>query len=92
VTELPRGAGDEQGQHLPSGAFQLPHDGGTTRFIGAAPPPGHGRHRYFFVVHAVDVESLGIDKGATPAFLGFNLFSHTLGRAMIVAWYEAPEG
>ena len=44
------------------------------------------------MVHAVDVESLGIDKDATPAFLGFNLFSHTLGRAMIVAWYEAPEG
>ena len=43
-----------------------------------------------YVVHAVDVESLGIDKSATPAFLGFNLFSHTLGRAMIVAWYAAP--
>ena len=64
-------------------------DGGIARYIGAAPPPGHGVHHYYFVVHAVDVESLGIDGGATPAFLGFNLFTHTLGRAMIVAWYEA---
>ncbi len=88
VTELPRGAGDEQGGQLPQGAFQLRNDGGSARYIGAAPPPGHGRHHYYFVVHAVDVESLGIDKDATPAFLGFNLFSHTVGRAMIVSWYE----
>jgi Raf kinase inhibitor-like YbhB/YbcL family protein len=88
VTELPRGAGDEQGDKLPSGAFQLRNDGGSARFIGAAPPPGHGRHHYYFVVHAVDVESLDIPKDATPAFLGFNLFSHTAGRAILTTWYE----
>jgi Raf kinase inhibitor-like YbhB/YbcL family protein len=90
VTELPRGAGDEQGSGLPAGAFQLRNDGGVRQYVGAAPPQGHGRHHYYFVVHAVDVDSLGIDKGATPAFLGFNLYSHTLARATIVAWYEAP--
>jgi Raf kinase inhibitor-like YbhB/YbcL family protein len=89
VTELPRGAGDEAGSGLPEGAFQLRNDGGMARFIGAAPPEGHGRHQYYFVVHAVDVDSLGIDQDATPAFLGFNLFSHTLGRGTIVSWYEA---
>ncbi len=92
VTQLPRGAGDEPGSGLPSGAFQLRNDAGVRQYIGAAPPPGHGRHHYYFVVHAVDVESLGIDKDATPAFLGFNLFSHTLGRATILAWYERDQG
>jgi Raf kinase inhibitor-like YbhB/YbcL family protein len=90
VTELPSGAGDEAGSGLPAGAFQLRNDGGLARYVGAAPPAGHGRHRYFTVVHAVDVESLGIDTGATPAFLGFNLFFHTLARAIIVPWYEVP--
>jgi Raf kinase inhibitor-like YbhB/YbcL family protein len=90
VTELPSGAGDETGSGLPAGAFQLRNDGGIARYVGAAPPAGHGRHRYFTVVHAVDVESLGIDAGATPAFLGFNLFFHTLARAIIVPWYEVP--
>jgi hypothetical protein len=90
VTKLARGAGDEQGSGLPSGAFQLRNDAGVRQYVGAAPPPGHGRHHYYFVVHAVDVASLGIDPDATPAFLGFNLFSHTLGRAIIDAWYEAP--
>jgi phosphatidylethanolamine-binding protein (PEBP) family uncharacterized protein len=73
---------------LPAGAITLKNDGGVTQFLGAAPPPGHGPHRYFFVVHAVDVESLDVGKDATPAFLGFNLFFHTLGRAMIVPVYE----
>jgi len=89
VTELARGAGDESGSGLPSAAFQLRNDAGVRMHVGAAPPPGHGRHHYYYVVHAVDVESLGVDKDATPAFLGFNLFSHTLGRGMIVGWYEA---
>lgn len=88
VTRLPRGAGDERGSGLPPGAFQLRGDGGVARFIGAAPPPGHGRHHYHVVVHALDVDSLGITADATPGFLGFNLFSHTLGRARIVATYE----
>jgi Raf kinase inhibitor-like YbhB/YbcL family protein len=89
VTTLARGVGDSDGAALPKGAFQLRNDGGQARYIGAAPPAGHGEHHYYFVVHAVDVESLGIDKGATPAFLGFNLFFHTLGRATIVALYES---
>jgi len=89
ITELPTGAGDEQGSGLPSGALQLANDAGLRRFLGAAPPQGHGRHRYYFVVHAVDVESLGVPQNATPAFLGFNLFSHTLARAMLVPWSES---
>ena len=88
VTSLPTGAGDEQGSGLPQGAFQLRNDAGLARFLGAAPPPGHGKHRYFFVVHAVGVDSLGIPKEASNAFLGFNLFSHTVARGMIVPWYE----
>jgi Raf kinase inhibitor-like YbhB/YbcL family protein len=85
VTELPAGAGDPGGEGLPAGAFQLRNDAGQARFLGAAPPEGHGPHRYFFVVHAVDVPSLGIAPEATPAFLGFNLFFHTLARARIIA-------
>ncbi|MDQ1551614.1 MAG: hypothetical protein QOD50_1036 [Actinomycetota bacterium] len=88
VNHLPSGFGDESGQGLPPGAFQLRNDAGLARFLGAAPPPGHGRHNYHVVVHAVDVESFGIGSDSTPAFLGFNLFSHTLGRGRIVAWYE----
>jgi hypothetical protein len=89
VTSLESGAGDAEGSGLPDGAFQLKNDGGLAHFLGAAPPAGHGPHRYFIAVHAVDVETLGIDDTASPAFLGFNLFSHTLARAVIAPWWEA---
>jgi Raf kinase inhibitor-like YbhB/YbcL family protein len=88
VTELPTGAGTPEGSDLPPAAIALRGDAGVARYIGAAPPAGHGPHRYVFAVHAVDVESLGVGAEATPALLGFNLFSHTLARAVIVPTYE----
>jgi Raf kinase inhibitor-like YbhB/YbcL family protein len=88
TTELPADAGNPDAGLLPSSALVLRNDAGTARYVGAAPPNGHGTHRYFFVIHAVDVESLGIGADATPAFLGFTLFSHTVGRAAIVCVYE----
>ncbi|MGR6964168.1 YbhB/YbcL family Raf kinase inhibitor-like protein [Geodermatophilus sp. URMC 61] len=88
VTELPSGAGDQQGSGLPAGAVQLRNDAGFPGFVGAAPPAGHGPHRYFVAVHAVDVERLDVPPDAPPAVLGFNLFGHTLARAVLVGTYE----
>jgi Raf kinase inhibitor-like YbhB/YbcL family protein len=88
TTSLPAGAGDDEGSGLPEGAFQLSNDAGLKRFIGAAPPAGHGPHHYFVAVHALDVETLDLPRTATPAYLGFNLFTHTLARAVLVGTYE----
>ncbi len=84
VTELPTGA---SGTDLPGGAFELRNDGGSVGFMGAAPPPGDHPHRYFFVVHAVDVESLDLTADASNAVLGFNLAFHTLARAIVHGTY-----
>lgn len=89
VTELPAGAGDADGSALPEGALTLPNDAGIRQFLGAAPPEGDGVvHHYYFVVHAVDIPKIGVGKGATPAFLGFNLSGHTLARAALVPIYQ----
>jgi Raf kinase inhibitor-like YbhB/YbcL family protein len=88
VTELPSGAGDRDGSSLPAGAVQLHNDAGFAGYVGAAPPSGHGPHRYFVVVHAVDTEALDVTPDTTPAVLGFNLFGHTLARATMVLTYE----
>jgi Raf kinase inhibitor-like YbhB/YbcL family protein len=89
VTELPSGAGSRDGDGLPDGALQLRNDAGFPGYIGAAPPSGHGPHRYFVVVHALDTDDLRVPADASPAFHGFNLFGHTLARATLVATYEA---
>ena len=83
TTGLASGAGTEGGT-LPGSAVTLRNDAGIRGYVGAAPPPGHGDHRYYIVVHAVDVPSLGLPEGASPAYLGFNLSSHTLARATLV--------
>jgi hypothetical protein len=64
-------------------------DFGTQEYDGAAPPAGDPAHRYFFVVHAVDVERLDVDESATPAVVSFNLAFHTLARAQVVPVYAA---
>src|SRR5438094_662179 len=88
ITELPTGAGDESGSKLPPGAFQLKNDARLARYCGAGPPPGHGRHRYIFAALALEAEKIEIDREATPAWLMFNLFKGTLGRAFLEGWYE----
>ncbi len=45
-------------------------------------------HRYFYVVHAVGEESLGVDENASPAVVSFNLAFKTLGRAIIHGTYQ----
>ena len=87
VTSLERGAGRE-GAPLPGKAFHVRNDGGDHCFLGAAPPKGDMAHRYYFVVHAVGEDSLGVDADASPAVVSFNLAFKTLGRAIIHGTYR----
>jgi Raf kinase inhibitor-like YbhB/YbcL family protein len=88
VTELPSGAGAQDGSGLPQGAKQIRNDAGLTGYLGAAPPAGHGPHRYVFAVHALDIEHLPIDENVSAAIVGFNMFGHTLGRALLTPVYQ----
>jgi Raf kinase inhibitor-like YbhB/YbcL family protein len=93
ITEMPRGAGAADGLGLPDGAFFVRNDTGGMGYAGAAPPQGDVPHRYFFVVHAVDVPSLrdeGVTEDATPAVVSFNLAFHTLARASLEATFQLP--
>lgn len=85
LSSLDEGAltADHRGDGFPEAASILLNDGGMRGFVGAAPPPGHGDHRYMFVVHALGVESLELDELASPALLGFQMFGCTLGRARL---------
>lgn len=85
VTELATGAAS----NLPEGAVKQRNDGGTDEFLGAAPPEGHGAHRYILCVTAVDVEKMDVDENSSPAVVNFNLFSHAIGRAFLTPVYEA---
>jgi Raf kinase inhibitor-like YbhB/YbcL family protein len=82
VAELPTGG------PVPSSAVEGRTDYGAPGFGGAAPPPGHGPHRYIFTVFAVDTETLDVTSDNSGAVFGFNLHFHTLAKASITATYE----
>jgi len=86
VTSLPAGIG-AAGADLPGNAFMCRNDMGGKEFVGAAPPAGDQVHRYFFVVHAVTEETLGVDSDATPAVVSFNLAFKTAARAILQGTY-----
>jgi Raf kinase inhibitor-like YbhB/YbcL family protein len=88
VTELTAGAGDGSDGSLPTGAYTLRNDAGYRRYIGAAPPPGHGPHRYYIAVHAVGPETWDVSPDSTPAYLGFALYRCAIARAVMHGVYE----
>jgi Raf kinase inhibitor-like YbhB/YbcL family protein len=80
-TSLPTGAGTpaDDGASpalLPEGAKMIRNDAGFAGFCGAAPPPGHGEHRYIFCVSAMGIENLPIGDPLTtsPAVSQFQMF------------------
>lgn len=83
VTELPTDS------VLPPGAFCVRNDFGERGYGGPAPPGGDRPHRYYFVVHATDVEHLAVTPDSPPAVVGFNLAFHTVARASLLATFQA---
>jgi Raf kinase inhibitor-like YbhB/YbcL family protein len=88
VTELATGAGVADGSGLPAGSIQTRNDFGLQGYGGSAPPAGDRPHRYYFVVHAVDVDQLDVSADTSNAVVGFNLVFHTLARAVITPTFQ----
>jgi Raf kinase inhibitor-like YbhB/YbcL family protein len=64
------------------------NDFGRPGYGGPCPPRGHGPHRYFFKLFAVDVATLGLAAGAKRAELDRAMRGHVLGEAQYMGRYE----
>ncbi len=60
---------------------------GRTGYGGPCPPPGHGVHRYYFKLFAVDVPSLAV-RGDSRHDLEDALGTHTVATAQLMGRYE----
>jgi Raf kinase inhibitor-like YbhB/YbcL family protein len=67
--------------------FEGRNDFGSVGWRGPCPPPGHGPHRYFFRLHALDAE-LEIPAGAAKAEVDRALADRALAVAELVGIYE----
>jgi Raf kinase inhibitor-like YbhB/YbcL family protein len=84
LTSLPADAGNPDAGLLPPGAITVPNERREARYHGAAPPAGHGDHRYFFTVTALDTERLELPPDATPAVMNFAVNQHAVARAQLM--------
>ena len=79
-------AGVPPSPELPSGARQGLNDFGNVGYGGPCPPEGKP-HRYFFRLHALDIQ-LNLPPGVTRADLDGAMESHVLAVGTLMGTYE----
>jgi Raf kinase inhibitor-like YbhB/YbcL family protein len=80
----PSSGGIEEGARAPREG----HNGrGERGYMGPCPPPGHGAHRYFHMLYALD-DQIDLDDGADRGQLEQALDGHVLAEARLVGVYE----
>lgn len=87
VTSLPEGAGSGEQSDLPEGAVAGLNEAHGRQYLGAAPPAGHGPHRYFFTVSALNAP-LDLPADLSGARIQFMAREHVIARGHVVAVYE----
>ncbi len=87
VYDLP--AGNADSGHISSGTEHAGrNDFGKTGYGGPCPPRGHGVHRYFFTLSALDVASLELRAGASRQQVEGKMRGHVIGTAKLMGKYE----
>jgi len=61
---------------------------GKPGYGGPCPPKGHGPHRYFFRIYALDVNTLGLPAGAQRGELEKKMKGHVLAEAQYMGRFE----
>jgi hypothetical protein len=77
-----------QGQKPGSLGVSGKNSWGKPGYGGPCPPKGHGPHRYFFRLYALDVPTLGLAPGATCDQLQHAMKGHVLSEAQSMGRYE----
>ena len=78
-------------RHLPertrAGMREAVNDFGRTGYDGPCPPRGHGSHRYYFRLYALDVPTLGLDPKARCPEVERLARRHALAEAALIGLY-----
>ncbi|MBW3597403.1 MAG: YbhB/YbcL family Raf kinase inhibitor-like protein [Planctomycetes bacterium] len=90
VKELPEGIPRQPALDNPPGARQGPNSfpNDNVGYRGPMPPPGHGRHRYYFNLYALDAEIDLSPEEATKEKLLAAMRPHILAETHLMGTYE----
>lgn len=86
VNGLKRGAGNDS--TLPHGAKHGSTGFGANKYGGPCPPKGHGRHRYNFILRALDTDTLELRTGASKTEVERAMRGHVLAEAKTTGVYQ----
>lgn len=87
TTGLPEGIAPSQRVSEPPGLMQGKNSWGKVGYGGPAPPRGHGRHRYFFKLYALNAP-LGVEPGLSKEALLKAMSGHVLAEGELVGTYQ----
>jgi len=85
--DLPAGQADSGPISAGSGR-EGKNDFRKTGYGGPCPPRGHGAHRYFFTLSALDIASLGLPAGVTREQVETKMRGHVVATARLMGKYE----
>jgi len=90
ATGLPEGVPSTPRLENPAGALQGKNSwpsGQAIGYRGPMPPPGHGPHRYFFRLYALNAP-VAAEPGDTKKLLLEQMSGHVLGEGQLMGTYE----
>lgn len=88
VTSIAEGASRKDDREIPGIGVQGLNDFGEVGYGGPCPPRGHGTHRYYFALHALNVSSLNVKEPATASSLINAMKGKVLGYAILMGKYS----
>lgn len=87
TSQLPEGVAPAERVGTPAGALQGKNDWDRIGYGGPMPPPGHGVHRYFFKLYALD-QKLELAPGARKSDVLSAMQGHILAEGELIGTYE----
>lgn len=89
VRALSRGMGNvDENMDISETIKEGLNDFDRPEYGGPCPPKGHGRHRYFFTLKALDIPTLGLPPDASRSDVEIATQGHVLGTAQLMGVYE----
>ena len=88
INKIVANAGNTSLNLMPTKAIQSITDYGSKGYGGPCPPKKHGQHRYIITIHALKVDTLGLDENTNAAVVGYYLSNNTIAKTSIIAYYE----
>jgi Raf kinase inhibitor-like YbhB/YbcL family protein len=85
---LPEGVSDDE--TLADGARHAKNGSGNFGYTGPCPPEGHGSHRYYFRIYALDGQ-LTLNEGATGDDLMNAIDGHIIDEGHLMGRYERQQ-